>query len=156
MRKCRNWQTSKTKDLVSIALVWVQVPSSAFFYFIKKCQKPAKRLFCGLFWTPNVQEVDKVCQNSAPFLPLEGQSFCPLRGRILAPHIFQKKYSKIYNIRRKAFTLLRGNSRDCKGFSCLREISCSVLLYQILSHLSSFIVRDSTTDFDITGSSQGL
>ena len=31
MRKCRNWQTSKTKDLVSNALVWVQVPSSAFF-----------------------------------------------------------------------------------------------------------------------------
>ena len=31
LRKCRNWQTSKTKDLVSIALVWVQVPSSAFF-----------------------------------------------------------------------------------------------------------------------------
>ena len=30
MRKCRNWQTSKTKDLVSIALVWVQVPSSAW------------------------------------------------------------------------------------------------------------------------------
>ena len=30
MRKCRNWQTSKTKDLVSNALVWVQVPSSAF------------------------------------------------------------------------------------------------------------------------------
>ena len=29
MRKCRNWQTSKTKDLVGIALVWVQVPSSA-------------------------------------------------------------------------------------------------------------------------------
>ena len=29
LRKCRNWQTSKTKDLVSIALVWVQVPSSA-------------------------------------------------------------------------------------------------------------------------------
>ena len=55
--------------------------------------------------------------------------------------------------KRKAFTLLRGNSRDCKGFSCLMEISCSVLLYQILSHLSSFIVRDSATDFDITGSS---
>lgn len=94
-----------------------------------------------------------MCQNSAPFLPLTGQRFCPLRGRILAPHIFQKKKSKIYNIRRKAFTLLRGNSRDCKGFSCLREISCSVLLYQILSHLSSFIVRDSATDFDITDSS---
>ena len=30
MRKCRNWQTSKTKDLVLIASVWVQVPSSAF------------------------------------------------------------------------------------------------------------------------------
>nr|DAW09442.1 MAG TPA: hypothetical protein [Caudoviricetes sp.] len=58
-----------------------------------------------------------------------------------------------YLIGRKAFTLLRGNSRDCKGFSCLREISCSVLLYQILSYLSSFIVRDSTTAFDITGSS---
>ncbi len=28
-RRCRNWQTSKTKDLVSIVLVWVQVPSSA-------------------------------------------------------------------------------------------------------------------------------
>ena len=28
-RKCRNWQTSKTKDLVIIAIVWVQVPSSA-------------------------------------------------------------------------------------------------------------------------------
>ena len=25
MRKCRNWQTSQTKDLVSIALVWVDV-----------------------------------------------------------------------------------------------------------------------------------
>ena len=32
-RKCRNWQTSKTKDLVSIALVWVQVPSSALKRF---------------------------------------------------------------------------------------------------------------------------
>ena len=30
MRKCRNWQTSKTKDLVIIAIVWVQVPSSAY------------------------------------------------------------------------------------------------------------------------------
>ena len=47
MRKCRNWQTSKTKDLVSIALVWVQVPSSAlaptisgaFFMGKKKVKK---------------------------------------------------------------------------------------------------------------------
>ncbi len=29
MRKCRNWQTSKTKDLVINAIVWVQIPSSA-------------------------------------------------------------------------------------------------------------------------------
>ena len=29
MRKCRNWLTCKTKDLVIIAIVWVQVPSSA-------------------------------------------------------------------------------------------------------------------------------
>ena len=29
MRKCRNWQTSKTKDLVAIAVVRVQVPPSA-------------------------------------------------------------------------------------------------------------------------------
>ena len=43
MRKCRNWQTSKTKDLVIIAIVWVQVPSSALngakpnpVYFFKK------------------------------------------------------------------------------------------------------------------------
>ena len=48
MQECRNWQTSKTKDLVSNALVWVQVPSPAvtrvegfqekafgFFYFYK-------------------------------------------------------------------------------------------------------------------------
>ena len=50
MRKCRNWQTSKTKDLVSIALVWVQVPSSAFFIKnlssysqIRACLKKALR-----------------------------------------------------------------------------------------------------------------
>ena len=33
MRKCRNWQTSKTKDLVLIASVWVQVPSSALYVY---------------------------------------------------------------------------------------------------------------------------
>ena len=31
MQECRNWQTSKTKDLVINAIVWVQVPSSASF-----------------------------------------------------------------------------------------------------------------------------
>ena len=35
MRKCRNWQTSKTKDLVIIAIVWVQVPSSALTQRVK-------------------------------------------------------------------------------------------------------------------------
>ena len=42
-RKCRNWQTSKTKDLVIIAIVWVQVPSSAL-----KIKGSSKRmnLFC--------------------------------------------------------------------------------------------------------------
>ena len=48
LRKCRNWQTSKTKDLVLIASVRVQVPPSArlkratkylvAFLFFKKCK----------------------------------------------------------------------------------------------------------------------
>ena len=29
MRECWNWQTGQTKDLVVIAIVWVQVPSPA-------------------------------------------------------------------------------------------------------------------------------
>ena len=53
MRKCRNWQTSKTKDLVSIALVWVQVPSSALnnktgtkqnVWSLSCCSKPKRAL----------------------------------------------------------------------------------------------------------------
>ena len=47
MRKCRNWQTSKTKDLVSIALVWVQVPSSAF-YEIENGER--SRFFFYVYW----------------------------------------------------------------------------------------------------------
>ena len=67
MRKCRNWQTSKTKDLVSIALVWVQVPSSAFnlsrkmliitvfsgffiIYFSKKGAKKGQSFFSARFF----------------------------------------------------------------------------------------------------------
>ncbi len=46
MRKCRNWQTSKTKDLVSNALVWVQVPSSAVH---KKYRMPGNKAFPVLF-----------------------------------------------------------------------------------------------------------
>lgn len=30
MRECWNWQTGQTKDLVVIAIVWVQVPSPAW------------------------------------------------------------------------------------------------------------------------------
>ena len=45
MRKCRNWQTSKTKDLVSIALVWVQVPSSALTEILKALENCPRGLF---------------------------------------------------------------------------------------------------------------
>ena len=53
MRKCRNWQTSKTKDLVLIASVWVQVPSSALnnktgtkrsVWSLSCCSKPKRAL----------------------------------------------------------------------------------------------------------------
>ena len=53
MRKCRNWQTSKTKDLVIIAIVWVQVPSSALnnktgtkqsVWSLSCCSKPKRDL----------------------------------------------------------------------------------------------------------------
>ncbi len=51
MRKCRNWQTSKTKDLVSIALVWVQVPSSAFRncarFIMTRVQNKVSFFFCN-------------------------------------------------------------------------------------------------------------
>ena len=46
MRKCRNWQTSKTKDLVLIASVWVQVPSSALE---KEKRKPHLSCWFPLF-----------------------------------------------------------------------------------------------------------
>ena len=53
MRKCRSWQTSKTKDLVIIAIVWVQVPSSALnnktgtkqsVWSLSCCSKPKRAL----------------------------------------------------------------------------------------------------------------
>ncbi len=53
MRKCRNWQTSKTKDLVINAIVWVQVPSSALnnktgtkqsVWSLSCCSKPKRAL----------------------------------------------------------------------------------------------------------------
>ena len=56
MRKCRNWQTSKTKDLVIIAIVWVQVPSSALnnktgtkqsVWSLSCCSKPKRALNHG-------------------------------------------------------------------------------------------------------------
>ena len=48
LRKCRNWQTSKIQVLVSVTLVRVQVPSSAWwkflcdtgaFFFANRCQR---------------------------------------------------------------------------------------------------------------------
>ena len=62
-RKCRNWQTSKTKDLVAIAVVWVQVPSSAFkMSVINKAEMPClSHFFCfGVF--------KKQCKNVYTFL----------------------------------------------------------------------------------------
>ena len=38
MQECRNWQTSKTKDLVINAIVWVQVPSPACQAFTGSCK----------------------------------------------------------------------------------------------------------------------
>ena len=93
--------------------------------------------------------MSKLC----PFFAPRGAEILSLKGQDSCPSHFLVKI-KQYLIRRKAFTLLRGNSRDCKGFSYLREISCSVSLYQILPHLSCSIVRDSATNFDITGSLQ--
>ena len=51
-RKCRNWQTSKTKDLVHNACVWVQVPSSALEK--KEPRHMPRFFFCkggGVPWT---------------------------------------------------------------------------------------------------------
>ena len=46
--RCRNWQTSKTKDLVTIAVVWVQVPSSALFNLVQSLIIKASALFLFL------------------------------------------------------------------------------------------------------------
>lgn len=62
MRKCRNWQTSKTKDLVTIAVVWVQVPSSALLVSSRKLcytRFPAffisKKEICIAKYDPNAE-----------------------------------------------------------------------------------------------------
>ena len=61
MRKCRNWQTSKTKDLVIIAIVWVQLPSSALnnktgsmhsVWCLSCCSKPKRALNPGFKVSP--------------------------------------------------------------------------------------------------------
>uniref|UniRef100_UPI003AB76C4B hypothetical protein n=1 Tax=Blautia sp. TaxID=1955243 RepID=UPI003AB76C4B len=51
-------QTSKTKDLVSIALVWVQVPSSAFTV------KTVKKLLTNLLMTDILKSVAREKQNN--------------------------------------------------------------------------------------------
>ncbi|MCB5388818.1 hypothetical protein LIQ05_17835, partial [Blautia glucerasea] len=58
-----------TKDLVSIALVWVQVPSSAFFIAsrsVKSLQNIDFAGFFGLQMFINYQRVSRVCPHSAP------------------------------------------------------------------------------------------
>ena len=72
MRKCRNWQTSKTKDLVINAIVWVQVPSSAF-------KKSTDYLFIGFQYFLFCLNMNKVQEGvggerELPFIPAPGQS----------------------------------------------------------------------------------
>ena len=63
MRKCRNWQTSKTKDLVAIAVVWVQVPSSAVkMSAVNKAEMPYLSHFLL------VKGLQKMCKNVYTFL----------------------------------------------------------------------------------------
>ena len=66
MRKCRNWQTSKTKDLVLIASVWVQVPPSAG----EKTGRNAAGFFCAL---------NKVPSRAEKWYTLKGMSFGGIR-----------------------------------------------------------------------------
>ena len=44
MQECRNWQTSKTKDLVINAIVWVQVPSPALLFQVTGVRSERMRL----------------------------------------------------------------------------------------------------------------
>ena len=75
MRKCWNWQTGQTKDLVVIAIVWVQVPSSAerkplciqgFFPAQKNQtrQNPDKNFYCSSFYFLNYFSFKKIRGNS--------------------------------------------------------------------------------------------
>ena len=75
MRKCWNWQTGQTKDLVVIAIVWVQVPSSAerkplciqgFFPAQKNQtrQNPDKNFYCFSFYFLNYFSFKKIRGNS--------------------------------------------------------------------------------------------
>ena len=78
MRKCRNWQTSKTKDLVINAIVWVQVPSPACQAFTGSC----KCLFI-------------ILQNKVFLVFLYIKPFC------LENNIGKEKKKKIKKIKRK-------------------------------------------------------
>ena len=72
MRKCRNWQTSKTKDLVIIAIVWVQVPSSALnnktgtkqsVWSLSCCSKPKRALNP---WVQGLRSASVVAEQTSP------------------------------------------------------------------------------------------
>ena len=63
-RKCRNWQTSKTKDLVAIAVVWVQVPSSALICGCDKYSRNAVFIVFFVFWCVTKKAKRSLCGNS--------------------------------------------------------------------------------------------
>ena len=97
MRKCRNWQTSKTKDLVIIAIVWVQVPSSALnnktgtkqnVWSLSCCSKPKRALNPWFKVSPPARSVLNACLWHAG---LRSASLCPKPGStgVLHRQIFQ-------------------------------------------------------------------
>ena len=118
MRKCRNWQTSKTKDLVIIAIVWVQVPSSALnnktgtkqsVWSLSCCSKPKRALNPWFKVSPPARSA-RGMRSPGPHSPHLPQGFgCYGTGRL---YIFssrlhirsegedklmsQKKYSLLY------------------------------------------------------------
>ena len=76
MRKCRNWQTSKTKDLVTVYVVWVQVPSSALDTKKASGIKPEAFFVYPLGRVPLTQWVSLkglgtsfACSVASPYLP---------------------------------------------------------------------------------------
>jgi hypothetical protein len=113
MRKCRNWQTSKTKDLVAIAVVWVQVPSSALIkkdvkyipFLLLPKQAPAKQCLVFIFSyistiSSAIFKVDSLCETIIIVFP----SLLSLRDFNIIPSLSESR-------------LLVGSSRSISGAS---------------------------------------